>query len=266
MTDEVKYNWAPIPDFNTLATPKKEDKRREKDSAQEQAAQEEIRTRFHDGLASLYDIFNAGAPFNEQALLKEEKFEQISESKNISDIAKMAAEAFKDGMVLGNYFVKNHTALGCNFMSDFGDFCATCGRIVALAERDWAWFRSNIIPNENRGKNAAATRLKNTKVHRKFYIGLLKKCDRNWYLADKLPMRTINNDFQKYLDVKADELKKRLQKKNHDKKQGQIDEIFDKYVEAKKLKFRYERHTLLEWRKEAKRNLLTAFGSGGLIS
>ena len=135
MTDGVKYNWASIPDFNTLPTPKKEDKRSKKDSAQEQAAQE-IRTRFHDGLASLYDIFNAGAPFNEKALLDEEKFEQISESKNISDIAKMAAEAFKDGMVLGNYFVKNHTALGCSFMSDFGDFCATCGRIVALAEQE----------------------------------------------------------------------------------------------------------------------------------
>ena len=144
MTDGVKYNWASIPDFNTLPTPKKEDKRSKKDSAQEQAAQE-IRTRFHDGLASLYDIFYVGAPFNEKPLLNQGNFKQISESKKITDIAKMAAEAFKDGMVLGNYFVKNYTALDCNFMSNFGDFCATCGRIVALAEQEAQLIRNKAV-------------------------------------------------------------------------------------------------------------------------
>ncbi len=196
MTDGVKYNWASIPDFNTLPTPKKEDKRSKKDSAQEQAAQE-IRTRFHDGLASLYDIFNVGAPYNEKPLLKQGKFKQISESKKISDIAKMAAEAFKDGMVLGNYFVRNHTALGCNFMSDFGGFCATCGRIVALAEQEGESIRNEELNKDLRVEYAVEQKLKKTQELRDEYIRL---CDEMEAQNPEVTTTEINRKYREWLE------------------------------------------------------------------
>ena len=87
---------------------------------------------FDKNLNCLIQTFYAGTPEGKRDLLRHGLFNQIMESKEISDLAKLAAGLFSRGMWFKTWFENNHKSIDYNFLYCFSDWCVKIGVIKTL--------------------------------------------------------------------------------------------------------------------------------------
>ena len=145
-------------------------------------------------LNSLVETFELGTTEGERDLLRKGLFYKIQESKNISDLAKFAADEFFRGKALKKKFENNHNSIDYNFFFCFGAWCGKIGIIGTLVKNNLPLtagirkYKSDI----SRAKTSQKKRLAKSQTPREEYLKI-------WRDNPEIKTRKKNDLFYKWL-------------------------------------------------------------------